>query len=167
MPGDFFVPVPEDIEKDIVSQQSTDVYEGTDSDPVSVNYFTDFFADHYTEHAAIKSFVDMCAGPAGHYQFDQSLGKLKNKPKVTSTELSKALNKDLEKKVDVPVHEKKYEKSLARVTSLACKEVATFLANSHSIPRKAFLKEMGPEGLIQAVEKLLFRSSKISPLRMK
>jgi hypothetical protein len=128
--------------------QNDDIYKGKDSDPVVVNDLVELFNDNFTEHAAIKQVVDVAANQAG---FDFLVDKIKNKPKILSTEFANALKKDLSRKLSYPVKEKKFSEGLSKINKIASYKIAAFLAKAHPVTKKAFLKDMGHPGLVETV----------------
>jgi hypothetical protein len=154
IPSDLTIPVPESIEDELQRMDINGLYGTKDSDPILLGDLVNFFKENYTEHKAIKELVTIASSKPG---LDYCMSKLMNKPKITSSELAKALDKELHRKIDYPVKDPKFEEGRNRIQKLASSQLATFLAQSHGITKKAFLKEMGHQMLIETVALKLIR----------
>ena len=126
-----------------------DLYAGKETDPIVINDLIEFFTDNYKEHMAIKQIVEIASNKPG---LDTAVAKIRNKQKITSTELSAALKNELKKVLEFPVKDKKYQEVLNKLAKVASTQIATFISQSHQVTKKAFLKEMKKQGIVDTFE---------------
>lgn len=148
MPPDLTIPVPENIQTDILKMDVSGLYGSFQTDAILLQDLVEFFNDNYTEHLAIKQVVDVAASRPG---LSTLVARIARKPVIMSSELAATFAENLHRKLDFPVKEQKYAESLGRMLKVASTHVATFLAQGHSFTKRAFLREMGHAAIVETV----------------